>query len=80
MSLHLRRRGDVWHARGTVRVGRESVEVREFSTGCRARADAEAVATAEEARIRADVLDGDAGRARRLTLADCFLAYLGRPG
>lgn len=80
MPLHLRKRGEVWHARGTVRIGRETVHVPEFSTGCRARHDAEAVAGAEEARIRQDHLDGPAGRARRLTLADCALHYLRRPG
>ena len=80
MALHLRRRGDIWHARGTVRVGRDIVHVASFSTGCNRRADAEAAAAAEEARIRAGRLDGAAGRARRLTLADAFLAYLKRPG
>lgn len=80
MPLHLRRRGDIWHARGTVRVGRKTIVVSGFSTGCRARADAEAVAAAEEARIRGDELDGPAGRARRLTIADAILAYLERPG
>jgi integrase len=80
MALHLRKRGEVWHARGTVRVGRESLKVAEFSTGCRARTDAEAAASAEEARVRQERLDGPAGRARRLTVADAFLAYLKRPG
>lgn len=76
MALHLRKRGEVWHARGTVRVGRETINVPEFSTGCRARADAEAVAADEEAAIRARRSEGPAGRARRVTLDDCFLAYL----
>lgn len=80
MPLSLRKRGAIWHARGTIRVGRESITVPEFSTGCGSRADAEAVAGAEEARIRAERLDGSAGRARRLTLAACALHYLRRPG
>lgn len=80
MALTVRKRGEVWHARGTVRVGRETFEVREFSTGCRAKADAIAIAAAEEARIRAERLEGDAGRARRLTMATCFASYLQRPG
>lgn len=80
MALHLRRRGEIWHARGTIRVGSESVEVASFSTGCRSRADAEAIAAAEEARIRRERLDGGYGRARSLTVADCFLSYLQRPG
>lgn len=79
MALHLRKRGEIWHARGTVRVGREVVHVPEFSTGQGARADAEAVAAGEEARIRADRLEGPAGRARRLTVAECIETYLTRP-
>lgn len=80
MPIRLRKRGDIWHARGTVRVGRKTIVVAGFSTGCRSRADAEAVVAAEEARIRGEELDGPAGRARRLTVAACILAYLDRPG
>jgi integrase len=78
--LHLRKRGDIWHARGTIRVGSETFEIAGFSTGARTRADAEAIAAATEARLRAEYLEGPAGRARRLTIADVFLAYLERPG
>jgi integrase len=78
MALTVRRRGDIWHARGTVRVGREIIRVAEFSTGCRAQSDALTVAADEEARLRADRLDGAAGRAKRLTIADCLLAYIQR--
>ena len=80
MALTIRKRGAVYHARGTVRVGKTVVPVAEFSTGQGARADALAVAEAEERRIREEVLEGDRGRARRLTMADAFAAYLQRPG
>jgi integrase len=82
MAITLRRRGraGTWYARGTIRIGRETIHVPEFSTGCRERADAEAVVEHERARLRAEHLEGPAGRARSLTLADCFLAYLRRPG
>ncbi|CAB4127107.1 XerC Integrase [uncultured Caudovirales phage] len=80
MALSYRKRGEVWHARGTVRVGRETYSVREFSTGCTGRADAEACGAAEEARIRAEALDGPAGRARRLTVAEMLAAYVNRQG
>jgi integrase len=79
MALSLRKRGEIWHARGSVRVGRETISVREFSTGCSAHADAKGVAGAEEARIRAEALDGPAAKARGLTVADCLLDYLNRP-
>jgi integrase len=75
MALHIQKRGEIWHARGTVRIGRETVEVKRFSTGSRSRADAEAVAAAEEARIRSEHFEGSTGRARRLTIADCIVAY-----
>jgi integrase len=81
MPVHVsRKRKGVWYARGTVRVGKASVVVAEYSTGCRARADADAQAAARDAEIRQDILDGGAGRSRNLTIADCILAYLKRPG
>lgn len=79
MALHLRQRGAIWYARGTVRVGRQTIEVPEFSTGSSTRADAEEIAGHEAARIREDILAGPAGRAKRLTIADCILGYLRRP-
>ena len=79
MALTLRKRGEVWHARGTVRVGRETITVPEFSTGARSRSDAEDAAGAEERRIREDRLEGPAGRARRLTIAECIESYAQRP-
>lgn len=80
MALSYRKRGEIWHCRGTVRVGRETIVVPEFSTGATRRADAEEAGAAEERRIREERLEGPAGRARRLTLAHCLAAYVGRPG
>lgn len=77
MPLHVRKRRGVWYARGTVRVGSQTVEVPEYSTGCRNRSDAEAQAGAREAEIRQSLLNGGI---RKLTIADCILAYLARPG
>jgi hypothetical protein len=73
------RSGETWHVRGTLRVGQQTVSVREFSTGCHGRAGAEEVRAGEEARIRREIIDGPAGWARALTVADCILAYMGRP-
>lgn len=81
MPVHVsRRRGGIWYARGSVRVGRETVIVGEFSTGSRARTDAEGIAAARDAEIRQDLAAGPAGRGRRLTIADCLESYLLRPG
>jgi hypothetical protein len=52
MPLHYRQRGEVWHCRGSVRVGRNIFPMREFSTGCISKTEAPAVGAAEEARIR----------------------------
>jgi integrase len=80
--LYYRKRGEFWHCRGKVRVGRQTFEVPEFSTGCRARAEAEAVGAAEEARIRAEVLDtGTLTRPQRaVSVGECIAAYKARPG
>ena len=78
--LSIRRRGKVYHCRGTVRVGRQVREVTEHSTGCREREAALGYAHRLEAEIRDEVLNGPAGRARRLTCAEAMHEYLERPG
>jgi integrase len=83
MPVHVTRRrkkGGPWYARGTVKVGKARLVVPEYSTGCVSRADAEAQAAARDAEIRESILDGAAGRARRLTISDCIVAYDERPG
>ena len=80
MAIHLRKRGSTYHARGTIRVGRETVSIGEFSTGTSSRADAEAIAQAEASRIREAALAGPSGRARGLSMAACIESYLVRPG
>ncbi len=79
MAIHLLKRGEVYYAGGTVRVGKKTVAVPRFSTGCSSRDDALAVASAREAEVRQAALDGPSGRARRLTVADCAIAYMARP-
>ena len=81
MALSYRKRGAVWHCRGTVRVGRQSITVREFSTGCASKIDAAAVGAAEEARIRQEYLaTGTVNDALAVTIHDCIAAYKDRPG
>ncbi|KXV59957.1 hypothetical protein AD947_03080 [Acetobacter tropicalis] len=76
MSLSYRKRGKCWYARGTVRIGREVITVKEFNTGCSIRADAEAVGAAEEAKIRVSTLDGPKARQCEITLAELFTDYI----
>ncbi len=82
MALSYRKRGDVWHCRGTVRVGRRGFTVHEFSTGCTNKADAEAVGAAEGGRIRAEFINNGtvAEPTRTVTIRDCITAYKARPG
>jgi integrase len=82
VALHYRKRGEVWHCRGSVRVGRRTFPIREFSTGCTSKSDAEAVGSAEEARIRTEFLDTGhvVEPSRTVTIHDCIVAYKARPG
>src|ERR1700727_1126547 len=79
MPITVRRRGKIYYARGTVRVGTESIKVPEFCTGAGSHADAQSIAGDHEAKIRREILEGDSGRKARLTLSDCFEIYLQRP-
>ena len=67
---------------GTVRVGRKTVTVPEFSTDSRIKADAEAAGAAEDARIRAEVLDTGAlaKPPHVVTVGECIAAYKAPPG
>ena len=82
MALHYRKRGDVWHCRGSVRIGRNTVPMREFSTGCTSKIDAQGIGAAEEARIRGEFLDTGTvtDPVRVITIHDCIIAYRSRPG
>jgi integrase len=78
--LTIRRRGRLWHVRGSIRVGGESRVIKEHSTGCDRKEDAEAYRARLEANIRREMLHGPGGRAERMTIADAGLAYMNRPG
>ena len=78
--LTIRKRGSVYHVRGSVRVGGETRRVKEHSTGCHRREDAEAYRSKVEHDIRQALLRGDAGKAQGLTIADAGLMYMNRPG
>jgi integrase len=83
MVLHYRKRREVWHCRGSVRIGRQTVTVPEFSTGCTTKADAEAVGAAEEARIRTEFFSTGTiavKPAQIIRVGDCITAYKARPG
>jgi integrase len=66
--------------RGTIRVGRQVIRVPEHSTGCRIKAEAEAVGAAEEARLRTEAIEATVPRARAVTIGECIAIYRARPG
>lgn len=78
--LTLRKRGRIYHVRGSIKVGGEASDVKEHSTGCDRREDAEAYKSKLETEIRHDLLHGPRGRAGRLTFSDAVLRYIDRPG
>ena len=80
--LTIRRRGKagIFHCRGTVRVGRKTRRVKEHTTGCDRREDAEAYRAELHAEIQHVLAYGATGRARVVTFADAGLLYLNRPG
>jgi integrase len=78
--LTIRKRGSNWHCRGSVRVGGETRVVKEHSTGCNRREDAEAYRSRHEHQLRQELLHGPSERAHKLTIADAGIVYVNRPG
>ena len=78
--LTVRKRGRVYHVRGSVRVGGETRRVKEHSTGCDRREDAEGYRARLEHDVRQAMLHGAGGKAQGLTVADAGLLYMNRPG
>ena len=68
--LTIRKRGRVFHCRGTVRVGKDTRIVQEHSTGCDRKGDAETYKAKLENDIRQALLHGDAGQAQFMTFAE----------
>lgn len=77
--LTLRKRGRFWHIRGSVRVGKETRIVKEFSVGCTRKGDAEQYRLKTENDIRQEIINGTSWRAGELTFADAGTLYLNRP-
>ncbi len=78
--LTLRKRGKMFHVRGTIRVGKQTFVVKEHSTGAARREDAEAYRAKYETDIRREAIHGIGGRTHSLTIADASLRYSNRPG
>jgi integrase len=78
--LTVRKRGKIWHVRGSIRVGRETRFVKEHSCGTDRRDIADAYRSKLETDIRHEIIHGPGGRTHSLTIADAGLRYMARPG
>ena len=76
--LNIRKRGEIYYVRGTVRVGKETYIVKEQSTGFNKLADAREYVAKLESDIRESVLNPNADRTERTTFDDCLTVYLNK--
>lgn len=74
--LRLRKRGRIWHCRGTVKVGKKTVTIAEHSTGFADRASAETYRVNYHREKQQELLHGATVVRRQMTFADAALAYL----
>ncbi len=74
--LSIRKRGEGYYIRGTVRVGNQTITVKERSTGFTKRKDAERYAAKLTAEIQEETLNPNADRSDRTTFDDCLRNYL----
>lgn len=74
--LNIRKRGQIYYIRGTVRVGKETFDVKEQSTGFDKLKDAREYASKLESDIREHALNPKADRTKKTTFDDCLALYL----
>lgn len=74
--LSIRKRGQVYYVRGTVRVGKETFDVKEQSTGFTRLSEAKEYASKLEAEIREHALNPNADRTKKTTFDDCLTVYI----
>ncbi len=74
--LTIRKRGKFYYIRGTVRVGKETYDVKEQSTGFDKLKDAREYASKLEADIREHALNPNADKTAKTTFDECLKIYL----
>lgn len=74
--LNIRKRGEIYYVRGTVRVGKETYVVKEQSTGFNKLADAREYVAKLESDIRESVLNPNKDKSKETTFDDCLGVYL----
>ena len=76
--LNIRKRGKYYYVRGTVRVGKETITVKEQSTGFDKLAEAREYVAKLESDIRESVLNPHQDRSKKTTFDDCLRCYLSK--
>lgn len=74
--LTTRKIGNVYYVRGTIRVGKESIKVKEHSTGFVKAKDAASYVSRLEADIREEILNPNADKSDKVLFDDCLRNYL----
>lgn len=74
--LNIRKRGKFYYIRGTIRVGKETFDVKEQSTGFDKLKDAREYASKLEADIREHALNPNADKTANTTFDECLSLYL----
>lgn len=74
--LSLRKRGRTWHVRGTIRIGRQTIQIAEHSTGATERAVAESYRAKIQRDAETRILHGAEIANREITFDEAALAYL----
>ena len=76
--LNIRKRGEIYYVRGTVRVGKETYVVKEQSTGFNKLTDAREYVAKLESDIRESVLNPNKDKTKETTFDDCLEVYLNK--
>lgn len=76
--LNIRKRGKYYYVRGTVRVGKETITVKEQSTGFDKLAEAREYVSKLESDIKESVLNPHQDRSKKTTFDDCLRCYLSK--
>ena len=76
--LNIRKRGKCYYVRGTVRVGKETIIVKEQSTGFDKLKDAREYVSKLEADIRDSILNPNQDRTKKTLFDDCLRCYLAK--
>lgn len=76
--LSIRKRGKFYYVRGTVRVGKETILVKEQSTGFDKLTDSKEYVSKLESDIRDSVLNPNQDRSKKTTFDDCLEIYINK--